>query len=156
MKRCVHLCRVLSLDNLYVTDIFRDFSFRNSIICSSIDLEQIAFFEKCSLSNAKISQLLINFVIFNSARDCPSLYLKHSAFCQWLYGFLKFVSVIRFCSSSKLTRSFYFCLGGLISNVPFYLCLCKLPFGKYRFRLKEINLLQLIVNTCRNKTCLTI
>ena len=40
----------------------------------------------------------------------------------------------------------------MILNVPFFVCLCKLPFAKYRFRLKKIPLLQLIVNTCWNKT----
>ena len=46
--------------------------FRNSAIYSSIDLEQIGFFDKgsldiLSLSNVKISPLSTDFLIFNSA-----------------------------------------------------------------------------------------
>ena len=72
IKGWIHLCRVFLLNNLYIANIFNDFFLRNSIICSSIDLEQIGFFDKGSLdilllSNVKISPLSTNFVTFNSS-----------------------------------------------------------------------------------------
>ena len=56
----------------FIFQIFFMNFFRNSVICSTIDLEQIGFFGKgslgiLSLSNVKISTLSTNFVIFNSA-----------------------------------------------------------------------------------------
>ena len=60
------------LNYLYTASICHVFFFRNSIICSLIDLQQIGFFDKGSLdilsiSNVKISPLSTNFVIFNSS-----------------------------------------------------------------------------------------
>ena len=67
----IHLCRMFSLNYLCIANIFHDF-FRNSVICFSIDLEQIVFFEKVSfdllsLCNVNISPLSTKFVVFNSA-----------------------------------------------------------------------------------------
>ena len=146
------ILHIFAEQSLYCT-YFSCFFFSNSIIWSSIDLYQIGYFDKgssdiLSLSNVEISPLSTDFVTCISFGLTWLSFRLFKTFCnlQMVIRFsIIWLRYFRFSSSSNgtfIVNSFFYYLGGLILNVPFYPCLCELPFAKYRFRLKESPLLQ--------------